>query len=157
MKKSVFVVFFCILFFVGQVSAQKNWTPIYIPRVPSFLSYSYVDYSTMRRLPNGNITFWHKDATGEIYQVEVDCVGKQERTLKMMPRVRTDSYGNKIGGGEEGAINMQWRAITPDSIGETVDSTVCRSAKTVAPQSDKPVAEKKAVTKTRKRTPKRKQ
>jgi hypothetical protein len=157
MKKSFFVVFFCILFFVGEVSAQKNWTPIYIPDRPSFLSYSYVDYSTLRRLPNGNITFWEKDATGKIYQVEVDCVAKQERTLKIMPRVKTDSYGNKIDGGEEGAIDMEWSAITPTSIGEIVDSTVCSSAKTAALKSDKPVAKKKAVTKTRKRTPKTKQ
>jgi hypothetical protein len=156
MKKSVFAVFFCILFFVGEVSAQKNWTPIYIPDRPDFLSYSYVDYSTLRRLPNGNITFWNKDATGEIYQVEVDCVDKQSRKLKRMPRVRTDSYGNKIDG-EERALNMEWSAITPTSIGEIVNSTVCSSAKTAALKSDKPVAKKKAVTKTRKRTPKTKQ
>ncbi len=114
---------------------------------------SYIDYTTIRRLPDGNVTYWSKDPTGDIYQTEVNCVAKEQRTLKVIRRVRTDSYGNKIDGGGEGlrAGQMEWRAAVPTSINDNLNGIACSSAKNIAPQSDKPVVKKKVVKGTRKR------
>jgi hypothetical protein len=145
MKIRLFLMVFCVLLCVGELSAQKHvWTEVALPEgTPSIVSSRYIDYSSVRRLPNGNVTYWRK-ALNEIFQTEVNCVTKEERTLKKIQLATTDSYGNDIGAEKDVTIeaDLGWNAINPDSISDRVNGAACRSAKSIVTQSAKPATKK---------------
>jgi hypothetical protein len=145
MKIRLFLMVFCVLLCVGELSAQKHvWTEVALPDgTPSIVSSRYIDYSSVRRLPNGNVTYWRK-ALNEIFQTEVNCVTKEERTLKKIQLATTDSYGNDIGAEKDVTIeaDLGWNAINPDSISDRVNGAACRSAKSIVTQSAKPATKK---------------
>jgi hypothetical protein len=89
----------------------------------------------------------------EIFQTEVDCVTKEERTLKKIQLATTDSYGNDIRAEKDVTIeaDLGWNVINPDSISDRVNGAACSSAKNIVSQPDKPVVKKKVVRGTRKR------
>jgi hypothetical protein len=152
MKMRLFVMLFCVLIFVGGVSAQeRSWTQV-PTGMSSMMGTWYIDNSSIRRLPNGNVTYWTKGG-GKIYQTEVNCVAKEQRTLKSIKYSRADSYGNKINDDEDTLrpSDMEWRAISPTSISDNMNGIACRSAKSIAPQSGKRVTKKKVVKGTRTR------
>ncbi len=154
MRTRLFLMVFCVLLCVGELSAQKHvWTEVALPEgTPSIVSSRYIDYSSIRRLPDGNVTYWRK-ALNEIFQTEVNCVTKEERTLKKIQLATTDSYGNDIGAEKDVTIeaDLGWNAINPDSISDRLNGAACRSAKNIVSQPDKPVVKKKVVRGTRKR------
>jgi hypothetical protein len=145
MKIRLFLMVFCVLLCVGELSAQKHvWTEVSLPEgTPSIVSSRYIDYSSIRRLPNGNVTYWRK-ALNEIFQTEVNCVTKEERTLKKIQLATTDSYGNHIGAEKDVTIeaDLGWNAINPDSISDRVNGAACRSAKSIAIQPAKSAMKK---------------
>jgi hypothetical protein len=155
MKIRLFLMFFCVLLCVGELSAQKHvWTEVPLPDgfSSSMVGTWYVDYSSIRRLPDGNVTYWSKGA-GEISLTEVNCVAKEHRTLKTIKLTRTDSYGNEISAEKDVTIesDLQWDTIKPGSIDDKMSGRACSSAKNIVSQPDKPVVKKKVVKGTRKR------
>jgi hypothetical protein len=152
MKTHLFVMLFCGLIFVGGVSAQeRSWTEV-PTGMSSMMGTWYMDYSSIRRLPNGNVTFWTKGG-GTIYQTEVNCVAKEERTLKRIKYSRADSYGNKVNDNENALrpSDMEWKAISPTSISDNMNGIACRSAKNVTSQSGNSATKKRVVKTARKR------
>jgi hypothetical protein len=153
MKIRLFLMVFCVLLCVGELSAQKrDWSEVPLPGMPSMMGTWYIDYSSIRRLPDGNVTYWGKGAA-EIFQTEVNCVAKEARTLKRIELTVTDSYGNTIRDGKDVTTEtqMNWRPATPTSISDTMNGIACSSAKNIVSQPDKPVVKKKVVKGTRKR------
>jgi hypothetical protein len=157
MKIRLFLMVFCVLLCVGELSAQKrDWIEVPL----SSLGYSsasivgpwYIDSSSIRRLPDGNVTYWGK-GSGVIFQTEVNCVAKEQRTLRRIELSRTDSYGNEISAESDSITEsqMEWRPATPTSISDIINGIACTSAKNIVSRSDKPVAKKKVVKGTRKR------
>jgi hypothetical protein len=152
MKIRLFLMVFCGLLCVGELSAQKHvWTEVSLPEDYSVLGTRYIDYSSIRRLPNGNITYWGKHLN-EKHQIEVNCVTKERGLLKRIKIASTDDYGNKINGDEDITTqeDMLWK-VTRSPIRDAVDGAACRSAKNISSQSDKTATKKKAVNTTRKK------
>ncbi len=54
MKTLFFLILFCAFFAVEEISAQRRWTTI--QRSPVSIE---ID-ANVRRLPNGNITYWSR-------------------------------------------------------------------------------------------------
>jgi hypothetical protein len=153
MKLRFFVIVFCILVVVGTASAQtRKWVEVTTPGMPSVMGAWYIDYSSIRRLPDGNVTYWGKGA-GVIFHTEVNCVAKEQRTLKRIELASTDRYGNRVNDDIDitDRYGTDWKPASPTSISDNMNGIACRSAKNVAPQSDKPVVKKKAVNRTRKK------
>jgi hypothetical protein len=155
MKIRLFLMVFCVLLCVGELSAQKHvWTEVPLPDgfSSSLMGTWYVDYSSIRRLPDGNVTYWAK-GDGDIFQTEVDCVAKKERTLKKIQLAMTDNYGNETRAEKDVTIesDLRWGTIKPGSMGDKMSGRACSSAKNIVSQPDKPVVKKKVVKGTRKR------
>jgi hypothetical protein len=155
MKLRFFVIVFCILVVVGTASAQRRkWVEVTVSGAPSIVGSWYIDYSSIRRLPGGNVTFWGI-GSGAIFQTEVNCVSREYRDIKRTSIVlpRTDSYGNEISPGKvvTSESQVEWLVAVPTSAIDTINGIACRFAKNIASQSDKPVAKKKAVNRTQKR------
>jgi hypothetical protein len=97
MKIRFLVKIFCILVVVGNVSAQNhNWVEIRTPF--DYLAYgsSSIDTNNIKRLPNGNVTYFKKTPGYTIYQYEVDCQAKQRRVLSETKLDYRDAYGNLV-------------------------------------------------------------
>jgi hypothetical protein len=153
MRIRLLLLLFCVFVVAGKVSAQKrSWTEV--PVGTSITGTWYIDFSSVRRLSSGNVTYWSKGA-GKITLIEVNCVAKESRRLKVIKHASTDSYGNQTNGDVDvtNEFGTGWTRAVPTSISNEMNGMACREAKDVAPQSSSPTAKKKIVKKVVKRKP----
>jgi hypothetical protein len=147
MRVCLFSLLLCFFILSGQVLAQKNWQLVTSSAFGSW----YID-PNVKRLPNGNVLYWERRVGGGTFvsQVEVDCVGKQYRTLSQKILDSEDKFGNSVPAVRNVTTMAEigvWRDIVPTSKGEEMTSLACLTAKRVVPQVDKPTVKKKIVKK----------
>jgi hypothetical protein len=129
MKTLFFLILFCAFFAVEEISAQRRWTTI--QRSPVSIE---VD-ANVRRLPNGNITYWSRYGGFEEILTEVDCVNRQSRSLALK---KYDSYGNVTENTKEVG---EWKDDN-DSMGSDNNALVCRANPREEVPVSKPVKKK---------------
>jgi hypothetical protein len=150
MRVSLFVTLFCVFILSGQALAQNHeWEEVPNPLERS--PFSSIDVNNIKRLPGGTITYFEK-TRNTIRKVEVLCEAKASRLLSEITLAHRDAYGNLVSGTQSrGSYPELWRTIPEVSLTYYFATRVCTSARTVAPQYDKPAAKKKAVNRTRKK------
>jgi hypothetical protein len=148
----MFLMFFCVLLCVGEVSAQKHdWTKVNNPGERYTSQAWYFDYSNIQRLKNGRARGWTRSGS-KVTQIEVDCVAERFKVLKEIELGNSSGYGQPtpdvlVYDITDVAESLNWQVSKPGSYDYDMSVRVCIGAKDLPIQTTDSTTKKKVVRK----------
>ncbi len=147
MRMRLFVPLFCVFVLSGQVLAQNHkWVEIRTPL--DYYGSSSIDTNNIKRLPNGNVTYFLKTPGNTVYQHEVDCQAKRRRTLSETNLDYRDAYGNLVRATpsrDSYSYPGAWGSIGDGSPAYFYSTEACQSASRATEPVVKPTPVRKVV------------